>query len=51
MVCLRLLGRTSGEMNDYDLRTPTTTAGPAYECCEMRIAAFVGLVCVMAVIW
>ena len=48
---VRLLGRTSGEMNDYDLRTPTTTEGPSYDCCEMRIAAFVGLVCVMAVIW
>ena len=38
-------------MNDYDLNTPTTTEGPAFECCEMKISAFVGLGCVMAVIF
>ena len=37
-------------MNDCDLSTPTTTAGPAYKCCEMKISAFVGLGCVMTVI-
>ena len=36
-------------MDDCDLSTSTTTEGPAYECCEMKIAAFVGLGCVMAV--
>ena len=44
---VRLLGRTSGKTNDYDLSTPTTTAGSAYECCEMNIIAFICLVCVM----
>ena len=48
---VRLLGRTSGKMNDYDLSTPSTTEGPAYECCEIKISAFVGLVCIMAVIF
>ena len=37
-------------MNDYDLGTSTTIEVPAYECCEMKTAAFVGLGCVMAVI-
>ena len=46
---VKLLGRTSRKMNDYDLSTPTTTAGPAYKCCEMKIAAFVCFGCVMAV--
>ena len=40
---VRLLGRTSG--------TPTTTAGSAYECCEMKILTFICLVCVMVVIF
>ena len=40
---VRLLGRTSG--------TPTTTEGPAYECCEMKIKAFICLGCVMVVIF
>ena len=48
---VRLLGRTSGKRNDYDLSTPTTNEGPAYECCEMKIIAFICLVCVMAVIF
>ena len=48
---VRLLGRTSGKPNDYDLSTPTTTAGSAYECCEMNIIAFICLGCVMAVIF
>ena len=48
---VRLLGRTSGKSNDYDLSTPTTTEEPAYECCEMQIAAFFGLGCVMAVVF
>ena len=38
-------------MDDYDLTTPTTIEGPAYECCEMKIATFVCLACVMAVIF
>ena len=45
-----LVGKTSGKIGDYDLSTPTTTEEPAFECCEMKIAAFVGLGCVMAVI-
>ena len=40
---VRLLGRTSG--------TPTPTAGPAYDCCEMKIIAFICLCCVMVVIF
>ena len=48
---VRLLGRTSGKSNDYDLSIPTTTAGPAYECCEMKIIDFICLSCVMAVIF
>ena len=48
---VRLLGWTSGKMNDYDFSTPTTTAGPAYQCCEMKIIALICLVCVMAVIF
>ena len=38
-------------MNDYDLSTPTTTAGSAYECCEMNIIAFICLVCVVVAIF
>ena len=45
----RFLGRTFGKLNDYNLNTSTTTEEPAYECCEMKIAAFFGLGCVMAV--
>ena len=48
---VRLLGRTSGKTNDYDLTSPTTTAGSAYECCEMNIIAFFCLCCVISVIF
>ena len=47
---VRFLGRTSGKMDDYALSTPSTTEGPAYECCEMKTAAFVGLGCIMALL-
>ena len=46
---LRLLGRTFGKINDYDLSSPATTEGPAYQCCEMKIIAFICLGCVMVV--
>ena len=48
---VRLLGRTSRKMNDYDLSTPTTTEGPAYDCCKMKNIAFICLGCVMAVLF
>ena len=38
------------EMNDYDLNTPTTSKGPDYKCCEIKMAAFFCLGCIMAVI-
>ena len=47
---LGFLGKTSREINDYDFSTPTTSEGPEYKCCEMKMAAFFCLGCVMAVI-
>ena len=48
---LWFLGKTSRKMNDYSLSTPTTGDRPEYKCCEMKMAAFVCLGCIMAVIF
>ena len=47
---LRLLGKTTMKINDYDISTPTISEGTGYKCCEMKMAAFVCLGSVMAVI-
>ena len=47
---LRFLGKTTTKMNDYDLSAPTISEEPDYKCCEMKMAAFVCFVSVMAVI-
>ena len=46
---LRFLGKMSRKMNDYNLSTPTTGDRPEYNCCEMKMAAFICFGCIMAV--
>ena len=48
---LRVFGKTSININDYYLPPSTTSEGLEYESFEMKIAAFIGLCCVMAVIF
>lgn len=47
---VRIFGRTSRKINNFELSTVMNSEGLEDECCEMRKAAFYGLGLVMAVI-